>query len=174
MVSSMSGVITLVVVCLTLGQALVHGQENSTVIGPVNVDLAAGVEALRAGDGREAVRRTMIGLNFAGSTREKVAAMSNLCAAHILLAEYEVAVSWCDQAVVLAPENWQAQSNRALALIKLGRYVEAEDALGKAEALATDARTVRSVRAMLLDATAPVTPHIQIDDRRQGPDDNPG
>jgi hypothetical protein len=54
-----------------------------------------------------------------------------------------------------------------LAYVKLERYEEAEQDLQKAEALVDNARTVKIVRSMLLDATDPVAPEIVIDDRRQ-------
>jgi hypothetical protein len=49
----------------------------------------------------------------------------------------------------------------------LGRFEEAEQDLQKAEAIVENARTVKAVRSMLLDATNPVVPEIIMDDRRQ-------
>ena len=51
------------------------------------------------------------------------------------------------------------------------RFDEAEADLQSGEALAPNSRTLRAVRAMLLDAIEPVAPNIVIDDRRQPAED---
>ncbi len=89
-----------------------------------------------------------------------------------MLGQLETALTYCDQVLEQNDDYWRAYSNRALAYVKLGRFEEAEQDLQKAEALAKNARTVKVVRSMLLDAADPVAPQVVIDDRRQPTDDD--
>ena len=89
-----------------------------------------------------------------------------------MLEHYAIALSYCDQVLAENEQHWRSYSNRALAYLKLGRFEDTEADLQKAEAIAPNARTVKVVRSMLLDATNPVAPLIIIDDRRQAADDD--
>lgn len=160
----------LAVAYLCLLTASVASQESKTVIGPSNPNLYHGANALLAGDAEEGVRLTLLGLEHESGSRDRITAMSNLCAGYIMLEELETALSYCDRVLQQNDRHWRAYNNRALAFIRLKRYAEAERDLQKAETLAADSRTVKVVRSMLLDATDPVAPHIVIDDRRQPPD----
>jgi tetratricopeptide (TPR) repeat protein len=164
----------LVVLCLSLVGTTPRAQESKTVIGPSNIDLHHGAELLKAGDAAEGVRRTLLGLEYAATPREKVAGMSNLCAGYVMLDRLEEAVPWCDQALAINERHWRALVNRALAYLKLGRLEEAEADVRMAEEIAPGARSVKLVRSMLLDVTDPVAPHVIIDDRRQDADDDTG
>jgi len=155
------------IVCLYLTISTATAQESKTVIGPSNPDLNNGANALLAGQAEEGVRLTLLGLKFESSRRERLAAMSNLCAGYIMLGQLDTALSYCDQVLEEDDRYWRAYSNRALAYIELERYEDAEQDVQKAEALAENARNVKIIRSMLLDATDPVAPHIIIDDRRQ-------
>jgi len=161
-----------VVASLCLLAAVVEGQENKTVLGPSNPDLYYGAEALLAGDGEEGVRLTLLGVKRAANSRDRITGMSNLCAGYIMLEQHEIALSYCDQVLAENDKHWRSYSNRALAYLKLGRFEDTEVDLQKAEAIAPNARTVKVVRSMLLDATNPVAPLIVIDDRRQSGDDD--
>ena len=161
-----------VVACLCFAACTGLAQESKTVIGPTNEDLAAGAEALLTGDAEEGVRRTLKGLDYASSIRERVAGMSNLCAGYAMLNQPEAGLPWCDQAIELRATHWRALSNRALIFMQLGRLEEAERDLSKAEQLAPNARTLKTLRSMLLDITDPVAPLVVIDDRRQGAEDD--
>lgn len=161
-----------VVVCLCLTISTSVAQESKTVIGPSNPDLYHGANALLAGDAEEGVRLTLLGLQHESSGRKRLIAMSNLCAGYIMLEELDTALSYCNQVLENNDRYWRAYSNRALAYVKLERYEEAEQDLQKAEQLTSNARTVKIVRSMLLDATDPVAPHIVIDERRQPADDD--
>ena len=89
----------LVVLWLACLQSTAQGQEFKTVIGPSNEDLHAGAELLKEGEAEEGLKRTLEGLEYAISNREKVAGMSNACAAHVMMSQYEEALPWCDQAL---------------------------------------------------------------------------
>ena len=148
-----------------------HAQEARTVIGPRNPELAAGADALLAGDAEEGVRLTLLGLKGSASLRDRKTGMSNLCAGYVLLDDLDKALEYCNRVLELDDRHWKAYSNRALVFVRMKRYDEAEADLQRGEAIAPNARTLRAVRAMLLDAVEPVAPNVVIDDRRQPPED---
>lgn len=143
-----------------------HGAQVKTVLGPRNPALADGAQALLQGDIERGIRLTQRGLDLAQGQRERQAGLSNLCAGYVLLEKYERALVYCDEALAENPRNWRALSNRALIMISLERYDEARTALERAEAVAPQARAIKEVRGLYLDATDPVAPNIVIDDRR--------
>lgn len=150
------------------------GQEDGqikTVIGPSNIDLADGATALRAGNAEDGVRLTRSGLRIATSDRERVAGYSNLCAGLVMLDQLDEALDACNQALIINDQHWRSYSNRALIYVKQKRYADAERDIADGEAINPNARTLKIVKAMLLDATDPVAPTITIDDRRHVPVD---
>lgn len=157
----------LIVACLCLLATSVLGQSNNkSVLGPSNVPLAEGAAALIAGDAKEGVRLTMVGLSQAHGERERRTAKSNLCAGHALLENYTTALAYCDEVLLEDDKYWRAYSNRALVYIKLRRFEEAEQDLIAGEAISPKSRTLGSVRKMYLNATDPVAPTVVIDDRQ--------
>ncbi len=163
----------LVVLCLACLHPVALGQEMKTTIGPSNIELHNGAELLKRGEAKRGLELTLEGLEHAATSREKVAGLSNACAANVMLGRYTEAVSWCHQALEIRERNWRALVNRSHAYIKLGRFDRAEADLIAAEEIAPSARSVKLVRSMYLDATDPVAPLVVIDDRRQGDDDDP-
>ena len=158
-----------VLACLILQAPSVQADQEGqykTVIGPANSDLASGADALIRGNGEDGVRLTLRGLATASNKRERVAAMSNLCAGYVMLKELERAVQYCTEALEEDARHWRALSNRALALVRLKRYDEAEADLQRAESLAPYSKKLKVVRSMWRDAVDPVAPAIVIDDRR--------
>lgn len=156
--------------CLTTPDA--EAQESRTVIGPTNPPLQDGAEALLAGDAAEGVRLTLQGLAQAGSMKERHTAWSNLCAGYVMLGDLQTGLEFCDRVIAETDLNWRAYSNRALIYIRMQRFDDADADLEKAEAISPNARTLRAVRAMWLDAVEPVAPSIVIDDRRRTPGEN--
>ncbi len=142
-----------------------------TVIGPSNASLAEGAAALRAGDADEGVRLTRRGLAAASSKRDRVAGYSNLCAGLAMLDRLEEALEACDHALELDDKHWRGYSNRALVYLKQNRYAEAERDISRGQALSPNARPLKELRAMYLDAVDPVSPTIIIDDRRKAADE---
>ena len=173
-----AGRLLLVVAFMFTGACIVPsalaGEDSKTVIGPSNQALYDGARALIEGDGEEGVRLTLEGLARVTSERDRITAWANLCAGYVLLDQLDTALMYCDRVIEVNDRHWRSYSNRALILVRLGRYAEAERDLGQAEAIAPKATTVKRVRAMLLDAVEPVTPRIEIDDRRQAPEDGVG
>ena len=160
-----------VVVCLCLTAAIAQGQESKTILGPTNPDLHHGAQALLAGNAEEGVRLTLLGVQGAANSRERITGLSNLCAGYIMLGDFDTALDYCDRVLGENDEHWRTYSNRAVAYIKVGRFEEAEQDLQKAEAISPNARTIKIARAMLLNQTDPVEPVIVIDDRRQAGDE---
>jgi Flp pilus assembly protein TadD len=146
--------------------------EAGTVIGPSNIDLADGAAALRVGNAVDGVRLTQRGLQSANNDRDRVAGYSNLCAGFIMLDDLDAALEACNRALEIDDGHWRSYSNRALVLVKQKRYTEAERDIDSGQALSPHSRTLRAVKAMLLDATDPVSPTIIIDDRRHAPPDD--
>ena len=145
---------------------------SKTVIGPSNPDLTYGAEALLAGDIEKGVRLTEAGLKVASNRRERKAGLQNLCAGYVLLEQYEKALEMCNTAIAEYEDSWRAYNNRALLFVRLERYAEAEADLAKGQEIAPNARTLKEVRGILLDATSPVKPNIVIDDRRSPGESN--
>lgn len=143
----------------------------TTVIGPRNPDLHDGAKLLMAGDAEAGVRQTLEGLEVAVGEREHEAALSNLCAGYILLAQYQAALGYCDLLLARNDENWRAYNNRAVIYIKLGHYSKAEQDLARGEALRPGAHTLKVARAMYMDAVHPVAPEVEVDDRQTLPED---
>lgn len=160
----------LLLIMMAAASAGSGGAESKTVIGPSNPQLAQGSEALMAGDAEEGVRLTRLGLAVATNRREKLAGLSNLCAGYAMLAEYLEGLPYCNEALEINDRHWRALNNRALIYVKLRRYEEAQADILKGEEIAPNSRTLKVVKAMLLDKTNPVTPNIIVDDRRN-PDD---
>ena len=165
----------LIVLLGSLAQAQAPaGQSDAvakTVIGPGNTALADGAAALRAGDAEEGVRLTRRGLAAASSKRDRVAGYSNLCAGLAMLDRFDEALEACNRALELDDEHWRGYSNRALVYLKQRRYAEAERDISRGQALSPNARPLKELRAMYLDAVDPVSPTIIIDDRREAADD---
>ena len=152
---------------LLLIATVVFGQQNTTVLGPSNIALQDGADALRSGDAKEGIRLTQLGLSQAVSSRERETAKSNLCAGYAMLGQYEIGLPYCDEVLVKNARNWRARSNRALIYIKLRRFAEANEDLLVGEDVSPNAATLHEVRKMYLDATDPVAPSVIVDDRRE-------
>lgn len=159
---------------MLLAAASASGQGNTTVLGPGNVALQDGANALRAGDAKEGIRLTLLGLSQAKNSRERQTGNSNLCAGYVLLGQYEIGLPYCDKVLAENDRHWRARSNRALIYIKLRRFDEANTDLLIGEEISPNSTTLRAVRKMYLDATDPVAPSVVIDDRRDSgqADDN--
>lgn len=143
-----------------------------TVLGPRNPHLVDGANELLAGNPEEGIRLTRLGLDVAVGQRERQAGLGNLCAGYVMLERYDDALGYCDQALAEYDRNWRALCNRALIYIKKGRYEEAVRDLERGEEIAPNARALKEVRGMYLDATDPVTERITIDDRRNAGGDD--
>lgn len=145
--------------------------ESSTVIGPRNVPLADGADALLAGDGEEGVRLTLRGLEIAMGERERKVGHANLCAGYVMIGKSQIALQHCNWVLERYPDHWRTYNNRALAYLRLERFEESKADIARGQELSPRARTLKVAKGMLLDKTDPVTPNIEIDERRSAMED---
>ncbi|MDH3987648.1 MAG: tetratricopeptide repeat protein [Gammaproteobacteria bacterium] len=150
-----------------------RAQNPTTIIGPRNVPLADGAQALLSGDYKEGVRMTLEGLETAHGRREEEAALSNLCAGYVQLGKYTEALKYCNILLARNDKNWRGFNNRAVIYIMTKQYEKAHDDLLKGEELNPGARTLKVARSMYMDAVYPVRPEVEIDDRKNQDDEEP-
>lgn len=148
-------------------ERLNRAQNATTIIGPRNIPLHDGAQALLAGHNAEGVRLTHEGLRLAHGRREEEAALANLCAGYIKLELYKNALKYCDLLLTRNDRNWRGYNNRAVIFIMTKQWNKAEQDLIKGEALRPGANTMKVARAMYMDAVHPVAPEIEIDDRQR-------
>lgn len=141
-------------------------EEAKTVIGPSNVDLHDGANALMAGNGEEGVRLTLRGLELAKGAREEKIGHSNLCAGYVLINQPEKALPHCNWVLERDDRHWRTYNNRALVYMRLERLEEAEEDIRKGQELHPKSRNLKIVKGMYLDKTKPVKTKIEVDDRR--------
>ncbi len=142
-------------------------EESKVVIGPRNLDLADGAQELLAGNAREGVELTLRGLQVAQGRREKEAALSNLCAGYIMIEQLESALMYCNMLLQSNDRHWRGRNNRALIYVMQKDYKKAEADLLVGQEINPNARTLKIVKGMLMDATQPVESNIIIDDRKR-------
>ena len=140
--------------------------EPTFAIGSANPDLSDGARALLGGRNEEGIRLTLLGLKAANGKKEEEIALSNLCAGYTNLGDYESALRYCDILLQRNDKLWRAYNSKALIYIYTKQYEKAEQELIKGEALNPGARSMKIARALYLDATNPVAPVIEIDDRK--------
>lgn len=143
--------------------------DSKTVIGPRNIYLYDGANALMAGDAETGVLLTLQGLEFAQGRREKKIAHSNLCAGFLLLGQAETALQHCDWVLERDPYHWRSYNNRALVYLRLQRFEESEADIRKGQELNPRSEKLKEVKGMYLDEVQPVDEKITIDDRRNIP-----
>ena len=141
--------------------------EPAFVIGDSNPGLAEGARQLIAGHDEKGIELTLLGLQAANGKREEAIALSNLCAGYTNLRDYETALKYCDILLTRNDKSWRAYNSKALIYIDTKQYDKAESALLKGEAINPLARSMKIARALFLDATQPVVPEIEIDDRQK-------
>jgi len=140
--------------------------EPTYVIGSANPDISDGARMLLAGRNEEGIRLTLKGLKAAQGKREEEIALSNLCAGYTNLGDYDTALRYCDILLQRDDKMWRAYNSKALIYIYTKQYEKAEQELIKGEAINAGARSMKIARALYLDATNPVTPEIEVDDRK--------
>lgn len=139
---------------------------QKTVLGARNQPLKDGADALLAGDWERGVRLTHEGLKQAFGKREEEAALSNLCAGYLQLHKYDTALMYCEMLLARNPDHWRAYNNRALVYIQTKQWDKADADLDRGEELNGGAHTLKVARGMYMDAVYPVSPEIEIDDRK--------
>jgi tetratricopeptide (TPR) repeat protein len=145
--------------CLMLGPA--HGQrseipeltqqqpDSRTVLGVGNEYLSAGAEAIRIKEYDEGIRLTKLGLERPASSRDRSAALSNLCAAHAAKNEPDLAIGYCTESLEVNDANWRAYSNRAYAYYLKRMFDQADADLDVALSLNPNAKQMPQIRGMM-------------------------
>jgi hypothetical protein len=159
------------VVVLLAASMAARPEEAKTVLGPSNVNLYDGANALMAGDGEEGVRLTLLGLEMAQGARERKTGHANLCAGYLIINQPETALVHCNWVLERDRMHWRTYNNRALVNMRLERYGEAEEDIRKGQELRPDSTNLKIVKGMYLDETKPVTPKVELDDRRTPPEE---
>lgn len=151
---------------ITVVAAAAPSEEPRVVVGPRNIYLADGADALNAGNGEEGVRLTLLGLQTAQGPREEKIGHANLCAAYLLVNQPELALEHCNWVLELDPMHWRTYNNRALVYLRLERFDEAEADIHEGQAIKPGSEKLKIVKGMYLDETQPVVPRIEVDERR--------
>lgn len=147
-------------------QVATPAESPRSVIGPRNPLLAQGADELMHGNFEKGVELTRKGLAVALGRQEKKTGLSNLCAGYFMIGELQSALEACNEVVELDPNFWRGYNNRALVLMELGRLEESAADVERGMELRPHAKKLQLTRARLLDATNPVEPTVEIDDRR--------
>ena len=146
-----------------------EGTESKTIIGPRNVYLHDGANALLKHDAVVGVPLTLKGLEYAHGQRERKIAHSNLCAGFIMLNQPVTALEHCNWVLERDPYHWRSYNNRALVYLRLERFEESEADIKKGQELNPRSENLKEVKGIYLDTVEPVEEKITIDDRRKKP-----
>lgn len=137
------------------------------VIGSRNPDLYEGARLLQVGKDEKGIKLTLQGLASATNKKDEEIALSNLCAGYTNLGDYQTALKFCDLVLARNDKTWRAYNSKAFIYIYTKQYDKAEIELIKGEAINPGAKSLKIARAKFLDATQPVEPAIEIDDRKR-------
>jgi len=140
--------------------------EPRWIIGSANPDINDGARALLSGRNEDGIRLTLSGLQAASGKKQEEVALSNLCAGYTNIGDYDSALKYCNILLHRNDQLWRVYNSKALIYIYTKQYEKAEQELIKGEALNKGATTMKIARALYLDATQPVIPEIEIDDRK--------
>jgi tetratricopeptide (TPR) repeat protein len=132
-----------------------HAQEKASTSIGVNPNLAEGAHALQFGNYDEGIRLTELGLKGTIRPKDRVGALSNLCAGHVGNRDYEEALRYCNRALRLDERNWHAYNNRSLAYLGLNQVEAAKSDLEKGLALNPQSNSLQIIAKMVEAAEKP-------------------
>jgi tetratricopeptide (TPR) repeat protein len=128
--------------------AAASGVENRLVLGS-NPNLSQGAFELRSGNFEEGIRLTFLGLKETASTRDRRAAMNNLCAGYAALGRYDAAIHICNIILDKNERDWRAYNNRALAYMGAGDLDQAKVDVDKGLAINPGSKKLRLAAEMI-------------------------
>lgn len=150
-----------IIAALTLGaQAKEHAGNIRTVIG-VDKDLKEGELALAAGDHELAIKKLLSGLPKARSRHDTAMTLNNLCAAYSLAGDYDTSLEYCDRALRIKENAWQAHQNRARSLLGKGDIADAIAAVERGLEIAPDSVSLH--QTLKIAQRMNTRPHVIID-----------
>ena len=152
----------LVAALAPLGVLAQEDSASKTVIGPENVFLADGARAIQTGDYALGVDLTLKGLKLNPRAKQRVAALSNVCAGYIGLKLYHDAKSYCDAAIEINPNFWRAYNNRAVLLLRTGNTLAAIEVLKQGLEIRPGSPTL--IRALEIAEATQRKPRVLIED----------
>lgn len=126
--------------------------QSKTVIGPSNIYLHEGANALLVGDAEEGVRLTELGLKQAAGRREKKIGRANLCAGYLLLNQPETALEHCSWVLKRYPSHWRTYNNRALVYLRLLQFEASQADILKGQELNPRSKKLKEVQGLYLEA----------------------
>lgn len=134
---------------------------SKTVIGPGNVDLQDGANALLAGDWEAGVRLTLRGLDTAAGAGERKIAHANLCAGYLMVNQFEKALEHCNWVLERHDEHWRTYNNRALVYLRLERYEESAEDIRRGQMLRPNSVKLKTTQGMLRQAMQTAGPEAR-------------
>ena len=164
-------IIAVTAVLLLAYSRLAAQEDSKVVLGPRNLFLADGASALISGKGEAGVQLTLQGLETAQGDGERKVGHSNLCAGYVMIHQAEIALQHCNWVLKRDPNHWRTYNNRALAYLQLERFEESRADIARGQELSPSSRNLKIAKGMLLDATDPVRPNIEVDERRGAMDE---
>jgi len=132
-----------------------HAQNEASISIGVNPQLSEGAQALEFGNYDEGIRLTELGLKSTVRPRDRIGALSNLCAGYVGSREYAEALRYCNRSLRLDDRNWHAYNNRSLAYLGMGDLKNAQRDVEKGLAINPQSSSLKTVEKMVQTAANP-------------------
>ncbi len=125
-----------------------------------NATLKSARIALRKGKFKKAIRLYKIALKRDAGRVGNIIANTDLCVAHYLQSDLDIALEYCNKAIKLAPNQWISYNNRGNVLIAYGSFDEAEASYNKALKLYPKSEIIQKNLALALTRKIDVLPDV--------------
>lgn len=150
---------TLLSLGLMLPTATVNAHKLELVLNQ-NQTLKNARIALRKGKFKKAIRLYKIALKRDAGEQGNIIANTDLCVAHYLQSDLEIALEYCNTAIKLAPNQWISYNNRGNVLIANGSFDEAEASYKKALKLFPKSEIIQKNLKLALTRKIDVLPDV--------------